>query len=158
MDQAKLEKAKQYEKIHLGLSIFSTLLSIVILILFVANGYSTDLKHIVSSWNQNPYIQLLLFLAIIAGAYSVISFPLSYLSDFWLEHYFDLSNQTFLAWMWDKTKGFLVGLILGVPLLLIFYFFLLNYPETWWLWMATVLFFFSVFIGKIAPNYIFPLF
>lgn len=158
MDSVKLQKSKQYEKISLVLSIFSTLLSIIVLVLFVVSGYSAELRNAVSAWFENPYLQLLIFLAIIAGAYSVISFPISYVSDFWLEHHFELSNQTFLNWIWDKTKGFLVGLVLGVPLILVFYFFLLNYPQTWWFWIATVLFFFSVFIGKIAPNYIFPLF
>ena len=158
MGSEKLQKAKLYEKINLILSIFSTILSIVILILFVTLGYSTQLRDIVSEWFANSYFQLLAFLFTIGAAYSVISFPLSFFGDFWLEHHFDLSNQSFWAWMWEKAKGFLVGLVLGIPLLLAFYFFLLNYPETWWLWTATILFFFSIILGKIAPQVILPLF
>ncbi|KAA3617827.1 MAG: M48 family peptidase [Calditrichaeota bacterium] len=158
MEATNLQKAKQYEKINLVLSIFSTILSIVILILFVTLGYSAQLRDVISEWFENSYLQLLVFLFSIGLGYSVISFPLSFFGDFWLEHYFDLSNQTFFAWMWEKIKGFLVGLVLGVPLILAFYFFLLNYPATWWFWTATILFFFSIIIGKIAPQVIFPLF
>ncbi len=158
MEPAKLQKAKKYEKINLSLTIFSTILSIVILILFVTLGYSSQLRDVVSVWFENPYLQLISFLFTIGAGYSVISFPLSFFGDFWLEHYFELSNQTFWAWMWEKVKGFMVGTVLGVPLLLAFYFFLLNYPETWWLWTATIIFFFSIIIGKIAPQVIFPLF
>lgn len=153
-----LEKAKKYEKINLVLSISSTVLSIVILVLFIVLGYSVQLRDIVNVWFANPYLQLLAFLFVMGAAYSVISFPLSFIGDFWLEHYFGLSNQTFLSWMWERSKGFLVGLVIGVPILLVFYFLLLNYPQTWWFWTATVLFFFSVFLGKIAPQVIFPLF
>ena len=158
METAQLQKAKQYEKINLILSIFGTILSIVILILFVVLGYSTLLRDVVAEWFVNPYFQLMAFLFVMGAGYSLISFPLSFFGDFWLEHHFDLSNQSFWAWMWEKAKGFMVGLVLGGPLLLAFYFFLLNYPETWWLWTATILFFFSIIIGKIAPQVIFPLF
>ena len=125
MDSVKLEKAKKYKKINLTLSISSTILSIVIFLLFVILGYSVELRELVNGWFENAYMRLVAFLFVIGAAYSVVSFPLSFFGDFWLEHHFELSNQSFWAWMWEKTKGFLVGLVLGVPLLLIFYFFLL---------------------------------
>ena len=153
-----IKKAKQYEKIKLFLSIFSTVLSIVILLLFVVLGYSAALRVQVAVWFVNPYMQLLAFLFTIGAAYSLISFPLSFFGDFWLEHYYKLTTQKFAGWIWEKVKAFLVAIVLGVPILLAFYFFLLNYPQTWWFWTATVLFFFSVIIGKIAPQVIFPLF
>lgn len=153
-----LDKAKQYEKIKLSLSIFGTVLSISLLILFVISGYSSQLRDIVATWFDSIYYQLLAFLFCIGAAYSVISFPLDFIGGFWLEHRYSLSNQTFAGWLWERGKGFLVGIVLGVPILLIFYFFLVNYPSTWWLWTATVLFFFSVIIGKIAPRVIMPLF
>jgi STE24 endopeptidase len=153
-----IEKAKQYEKIKLILSVSSTVLSVVILILFVILGYSVMLRDEVQEWFRSPYLQLLAFLFAIGAAYSLISLPLGFLGDFWLEHHYQLSNQKFGGWVWEKTKGFLVGIVLGVPILLAFYFFLLNYPQTWWFWTATVLFFFSVILGKIAPQVILPLF
>ena len=158
MESEKLKKAKKYEKINLSLSIGSAVLSFILLLLFIILGYSNELRNLSLSWFDNPYMQLLSYVFVIGAGFSLISFPISLVSDFWLEHHFELSNQSFFAWIWEKIKGLFVGLILGIPVLLIFYFFLLNYPQTWWVWTATVLFFFSVFIGKIAPNYIFPLF
>lgn len=158
MQDYTLQKAKKYEKIKLGLSLFSTILSITVLVLFVVLGYASLLRDLVAVWFDNLYLQLLTFLFCIGAGYSVVSFPLSYFGGFWLEHHYNLSNQTFAGWIWERTKGFLVGIVLGVPILLIFYYFLLNYPETWWFWTATVLFFFSVILGKIAPHVIMPLF
>lgn len=157
-DVYSITKAKQYEKIKLSLSIFSTVLSITLLILFVVLGYSEQLRTAIYGWAENPYLRLLIFIFILGAGFSVISFPMSYFGDFWLEHHYDLTTQKFTGWIWEKAKGFLVGIVLGVPILLAFYYFLLNYPETWWFWTATVLFFFSVIIGKIAPIVIMPLF
>lgn len=158
MSSEHQHKAKQYEKLHLILSMGETVLSIILIILFVTSGYSEQLKYYVASWVVNPYLQLLLFTAIAGTVFSVIFFPFSYISGYWLEHRYDLSNQNFMQWIWEKFKAFLVGAVLFLPVFLIFYYFLRNYPDTWWIWTATILFIFSVVIGRIAPQIIFPLF
>lgn len=157
-DTYSINKAKQYEKIKLFLSLFSTTLSVTLLILFVSLGYSSQLRTVIYDLIENPYLRLLLFLAILGTGFSFISFPLSYFGGFWLEHHYNLSSQKFSSWIWEKVKAFFVGIVLGVPILIAFYYFLINYPHSWWFWTATVLFFFSVIIGKIAPVVIMPLF
>jgi len=152
------QKAKQYERLHLILSLSETVLSLLLIILFVSSGTSGILKAFVKTWSPDPYLQLLFFVGIAGGFLSVLLFPFSFISGFWLEHRYGLSNQTFLQWMWEKTKGFLVGLVLFLPVFIVFYYFLRNYPGTWWIWTATILFLFSVILGRIAPQVIFPLF
>lgn len=151
-------KAKRYENIKLILGLTETILSVVILIIFIFSGYSKELRDIVSGWAVNPYWRLLAFIGVLGAAFSLISFPLSYISKFWLEHHYNLSNQTFFAWLLEKIKAFALTIILFVPIIILFYYFLRNYPESWWFWMASVLFVFSVVIGRIAPQVIFPLF
>ena len=152
------KQAKTYERIKLILSISGTIISIALVLILIFGGWSVQLRDLATIWSGNKYIQLLVFMGLLGVIFSVFSVPLSYVSGFWLEHYYNLSNQTFGAWLWEKTKSFLIGLILSLPLLLLFYFLLNNYPDTWWLWMATALFVFSVLIGRIAPVVIFPLF
>jgi STE24 endopeptidase len=150
--------AKKYERIKLSLSISETVISIVLILIIIFAGYAIELRNWAQTLVQNPYAQLLIFAAILGLIFSVISIPLSFISGFWLEHYYGLSNQSFFAWVWEKLKGLFVGLILIIPILLIFYYFLRNYPDSWWFWTATVMFLFSVVIGRIAPVLIFPLF
>ena len=152
------DKAKQYQRIKLIFSISETIVSLVLLSIFIFAGYSIQWRIWVSAQAENPYLQLLIFLGGIGAAYSVISVPLSFITGFWLEHRYELSNQSFGAWFWEQIKAFLVGIVLLVPVMLIFYFFLRNYPQTWWLWTAVILFVFSIIIGRIAPQVIFPLF
>jgi STE24 endopeptidase len=89
---------------------------------------------------------------------SLLFFPLNFYTDFLLEHKYDLSNQTFLAWIWENMKAALVGSILGVPLLMLFYYILSSYGNLWWLPFAIILFIVSVILSKILPIIILPIF
>jgi len=151
-------KAKQYQRIKLIFSISETIISLALLCVFIFAGYSLQWRIWVSAQAQNPYLQLLIFLGGISLVYSLISVPLSFITGFWLEHRYELSNQSFGAWLWEQTKAFLVAIVLLVPIMLVFYFFLRNYPQTWWFWTAVILFVFSIVIGRIAPQVILPLF
>ncbi|MEJ2054287.1 MAG: M48 family metallopeptidase [Calditrichaceae bacterium] len=150
--------AKTYEKIKLILNISGTVISIALILIIIFSGWSVRLRELVMEWSSHRYLQLILFSGLLGLIFSVFTIPLSFTSGFWLEHHYDLSNQTFAAWLWEKLKAFFIGIILTLPLLILFYFLLLNYPQSWWLWMAAALFIFSVVIGRIAPVVILPLF
>lgn len=154
----KNKLAKKYERQKLLLSLTETALSVILLVVIIFGSFSVDLRNRVLAYADNPYLQLLLFSLALGLIFTVLSLPFSFISGFWLEHRYQLSNQTMAAWIREKLKGMLVGVVLGLPILLIFYYFLLNFPNTWWLWTATVLFVFSILIGRIAPTLIFPLF
>jgi STE24 endopeptidase len=50
-----------------------------------------------------------------------------------------------------------VGIVLGVPILILFYYILKNY-NLWWLWFGCVIIVYSVLLAQLAPVLIFPLF
>ncbi|MEJ2544047.1 MAG: M48 family metallopeptidase [Calditrichaceae bacterium] len=156
MDQGN--QAKKYERIKLILNISETVIYILLVLILIFGGWSVQLRNLALSWSGNVYLQLLIFTGLLGLIVSAFSVPLSFISGFWMEHLYNLSNQTFWAWLWEKIKAFLVGIILSVPLLLLFYYLLGHFPDTWWIWMATALFFFSVLIGRIAPVVILPIF
>lgn len=157
MDAGRKELAKKYEKIKLTVSLSEGFVSFTLLFLFVASGFSKQLELFVHSQSQNPYIALLLFVAIIGAVSAVLSFPVDYFLAFGLEHKFGLSNLTFSGWLKETVKGVAVGIVLGTPLLLTSYFFLLN-SDIWWVWFACLIFLYSVVLTQIAPIVIFPIF
>ncbi len=152
------QRAKQYERVKLIVSIVESVLSFVAILLFVLTGLSLELRDWVQSFVSQPYVQFLLFMALAGGALSVLTLPFDFYSGFVLEHRYQLSNQTLWSWLKEKLKESLVGLAIGLPLALAFYFLLLNFPQTWWLWLGVVIFVFSVLLGRLAPQVIFPLF
>jgi STE24 endopeptidase len=62
------------------------------------------------------------------------------------------------AWLIDLLKSFVLGFILEVCAIELIYALLAYQPQTWWLWVAVIMLFFSVVMANLAPILIFPLF
>jgi STE24 endopeptidase len=91
-------------------------------------------------------------------AASVLFFPVNFYTSFIIEHKYNLSNQTFWAWIIENLKGSLVGGAVGLPLLILFYYVLVTFGDLWWLPFAVMLFIVSVVLSKIVPTIILPIF
>jgi len=155
---ANNSRAKKYNNIKLAFGIVKGIISFLLLLLFIAFGYSTDLVYLISGYTENSYIIFLLYVFSIGLFSSVIFFPVNYYVDFYLEHKYQLSNQSFAAWIWENLKAALVGSVIGVPILLLFYFVLNHFGNLWWLPFAILMFILSVVLAQIVPILIMPLF
>lgn len=150
--------AKKYNNLKLSISIAKGIISFLLLLFFIVLGYSNSLELFVRNFSDNSYLVLLTYTLIIGIASSIIFFPVSYYVGFYLEHKYNLSNQTFWKWIWEDLKGVLVGSLIGIPILLIFYFVLNYFGEMWWLPFAVIMFVISVLLARILPIFILPLF
>jgi STE24 endopeptidase len=157
MDESRKIQARKYEKIKLTVGIIEGILSFIILLLFLAYGYSKKLELFAYEFTSNPYIALVIFGLVIGLFSSVISFPVDYFFGFRLEHKFGLSNLTFFGWIKEKFKGALVGAVIGAPIAFLFYWLISGY-ELWWLYLACIVWGYSVLLAQIAPVLIFPIF
>jgi len=153
-----MDNAKKYNNIKLAIGIGEGIASFVLILLFVSLGYSKQLESYLSEYFLNQYLLFLLFLFVVGLAGSILSFPISYYTGFYLEHKYNLSNQTFWKWILEGLKGLLVSLVIGVPILLLFYFVLNYFGTNWWLPFAIIMFFISVVLSQIFPILIFPIF
>ena len=150
--------AKRYNNIKLGIGIAKAIVSFALLLIFVWLGYSTLLETYVSSYAHNKYIIFLAFTFITGIAASILFAPVNYYTGFYLEHKYNLSNQTFSKWLWENFKAMLVSLAVGVPVMLVFYFTLNYFGSFWWLPFAIIMFFISVVLSQIFPVLILPIF
>ena len=153
-----MKSAKKYNNIKLAIGISENILSFILILLFIWLGYSTKLESYLSNYFTNQYLLFLAFLFVLGIAGSMLSFPISYYTGFYLEHKYNLSNQTFWKWISEGLKALLVSLVIGVPILLLFYFALIQFGEIWWLPFAVLMFFISVVLSQIFPILIFPIF
>jgi STE24 endopeptidase len=99
-----------------------------------------------------------LFVIILGAVSSILFAPLNFYLGFYLEHKYNLSNQTFWKWIWEGTKQTLVGSVIGIPILLLFYFVINTFGINWWLPFAVLMFLISVVLAQIVPILILPLF
>lgn len=150
--------SKKYSNTKLVLSIFEAVVSFILLLLFVWLGYSTRLEYYLRLSLANDYLLLIIYVLALGIMSSILFSPLNYYIGFYLEHKYNLSNQTFWKWIWEGMKGTLVGSVIGLPLLLLFYFVLKSFGIMWWFPFAVLMFIFSVVLAQILPIVIMPIF
>lgn len=150
--------SKRYNNIKLAIGIIEGILTFILICIFIVSGLSISLEKFLSVSISNNNLQFLCFAAIAGTVMGIIFLPISYYSGFYLEHKYKLSNQTFSKWVWENVKGMSVSAVVGLPLLLFFFYVINKYGNLWWLPLAIGLFFLSVILARLVPIIILPLF
>ncbi|MFO7445937.1 MAG: M48 family metallopeptidase [Ignavibacteriaceae bacterium] len=153
-----MNDAKKYNNIKLAFGIGKGVISFILIILFIRSGLSTNLENYLQAYFVNDYLLFLAYVFAVAAASSVIFFPVNYYTGFYLEHKYNLSNQTFTKYVIENLKSLAVSLVIGTPVLLFFFYVLNRFENLWWLPFAIGLFIISVVLARIVPIVILPLF
>ncbi len=88
----------------------------------------------------------------------VLTYPLTLYTDFFREHRYGLSSQSFGGWMGDELKGIALALVLGGLALTLLYGVVRKAPRTWWVWGAAVALLLLVVGIALGPVFIEPIF
>jgi STE24 endopeptidase len=150
--------SKKYNNIKLAVGISEGILSFLLLLLFILSGFSSNLERFLNSFISNDYLLFLAFTIVVGLAGGIIFFPFSFYTGYYLEHKYNLSNQTFLKWVWENLKGLMVSAVIGLPILLFFFYSLNRFGNLWWLPFSILLFIVSVILARILPIVILPIF
>jgi len=150
--------AKKYNNIKLFVGIGEGIISFLLILLFITTGLSITLENYLSAYFTNNYLLFLAFVFVTGLAGIIIFFPINFYLGFYLEHKYNLSNQTFSKWIWENLKALAVSVVIGTPILLIFFYSINNFNSLWWLPFAIILFLVSVILARIVPVFILPLF
>ena len=150
--------SKKYNNIKLAIGIIKGIFSFILILLFVLTGLSLNLQNYLGRFFSNSYLLFILFVGVTGIAAGIIFFPVNYYTEFHLEHKYNLSNQTFWKWIWEDLKSLFVSLVIGIPILLLFFYSLNKFLSLWLLPFAIILFVISVILARIVPIFILPLF
>lgn len=155
---ALVEKNKAYQRVRNWLHLVSILTSFGILAAAIVLRLTLAFYDWAAQITTQPYGAAFLYFFIFTVYSTVVSFPLSFYSGFILEHQYELSNQTFPAWLWDWAKRQILSFVISAPLVLILYALIWNFEDTWWIlgWAGYAVF--SLVLGKLFPVLIVPLF
>jgi STE24 endopeptidase len=107
---------------------------------------------------SSPWLRLIAVAVVVGLALEVLTLPLDFYSSYVLEHRYQLSNQTLRAWLWRQLKGYLVGGLIGLPLLLGLYALLWLAGPWWWVWATAGWLVVTLLLGQLLPVLILPLF
>jgi STE24 endopeptidase len=157
-NQADSPEARRYNHTRRWLGIADFAVGFVFLLVLLATGWSDSLRDLAYRVGDQSYsLSLFVYVVLLLGISKALGIGLDYYG-FRLERGFKLSNQKFGAWLWDETKGFLVGLVLGSLVIELVYFTIRQWPQHWWM-LAWVLFMgLFILLAQLAPVVLFPIF
>jgi len=150
--------SKRYNNIKLSIGIGKSIISFILIFLFVSLGYSLFLEKYIQNIFSSHYFVFMGYVFAVGVSSSILFMPVNFYTGFYLEHKYNLSNQTFSKYIIENIKSMLVGLVIGVPILLLFYFVLNQFADLWWLVFASAMFLISVVLSQIFPIIILPIF
>jgi STE24 endopeptidase len=155
---AQQQRAKRYEAIHNVLFVVETLCFLVLLIVFLQSGASASLADLCGRWAGNVWISTAIYAAALAVGMKLTFLPLNFLADYWLEHRYELSNETFGGWVLDELKSLGLNLAFSVIALDVIYFLLRQAGQWWWVGAGVFFLVFGVVISTLFPVLILPMF
>ena len=158
LDPERQQRAKQYAAIRRRLSLLEMAASAVYLLLWILLGWP---RWVQAAWHTTAapvWLEPLLMTLTIGLPWLALTFPLDYYLGFVLPHRFQLSTQTFGAWLVDQAKGLLVSAAIGLPLLLGLYGLMRSNPAGWWLWASAGYALVTAVLAVLSPVLLLPLF
>ena len=163
LDPDRQQKAREYALIRRQLSFVGIGIAALGILFIFWSGLDIALRDWLQPLGWQPLrgwypLQVLFyFLALMLG-YEILTAPLAYYGGYVLPHRYGLSTMTLPAWLADLFKGLALSLVLEVLAVEVIYVLLATQPQTWWLWTALILLFFTVVMANLAPVLILPIF
>lgn len=155
------EEARQYNRIHLALSLADMAVDVVYLAL-MAFVFGPRIDAWLASYQspalENSYIRLCCLFLVVIGLHILVSLPLTFYSGYIVEHRFGLSNQTFRRWTRNWFLSNTLAIVFGVLLNVGLFWMMWNAGSYWWLLAAAVFFVVSIILGQLAPVVFLPMF
>jgi len=129
----KYEKAVAYSRaqytLHFVGVVYSLLVLLIVITLLIAPKYRDWVERI----SQRRFIQAIIFVPLLLLTFDVLKLPL----DAYQHHLavrYEISVQGWGSWLWDWTKGELVGFIIASILIYLLYGLIRRSPRRWWLY------------------------
>ncbi len=110
------------------------------------------------NFNLGSYGQGILFCLAVALLFTLASLPTDLYATFGLEAKFGFNKMSVGLYLTDRLKGLLLGLVLGVPFLLVVLWLMNVMGRYWWLWAFAFVSAFQLVMVVIFPTFIAPWF
>ncbi len=157
IDEATYDKSVSYTLAKNRLGILETGYDAVILAIILFSGILPVLWGAATSllgagtWGQAVSLFLIFVVLSLPGL------PFEWYHQFRLEERFGFNKSTMKLWLTDKLKGFVIGALIGIPLLA-FLVWLVGATQYWWLWGFVTFLLFQLIMVVVYPMFIMPLF
>ena len=126
----------------------------------------SDLLGVVDRWSAHwasiislgSYGQGIIFCGAVSAILTLAALPTELYSTFGIEAMFGFNKTTIGLYLSDKLKGLVLGLLIGVPFLLVVLWLMDIMGRAWWLWAFAFIAAFQLLMILIFPTFIAPWF
>lgn len=151
-------KAADYTVAKAKLGRWDAALGVAVLLAFTLGGGINWLDGAWRGLELHPYLLGAAVILSVLLINTLLELPLSAYSTFVIEERFGFNRMTPTVFIADLAKGFLLMLIIGIPLLLLTLWFMDATGAFWWLWVWILWTGFSLLMTWAYPTFIAPLF
>jgi len=157
-DKEEYRKSQLYKRDNIRFSFLTSTVSMAVLLLVFLLGGFGWLSNILEPVIGNYILFVLLFFGIIALIADLLSTPFSVYDTFVIEERYGFNRTSVKTFMFDKLKGWLLGLLIGGGLLALITWIYQLTGQWFWLLAWGVVTLFSLFMTMFYSNLIVPLF
>jgi len=158
LTRGKLLEAKAYQKDNFQFKLIAGTFSFVFTLVFITQGWFGAIDSWLGGFGLPPLLASVFFFALIFIGSDLLSLPFDYYSTFVIEEKYGFNKTNRRTFFVDKLKGYVLSILVGGSLLLVFLS-LIHYmgEDFWWqFWMVASVFMVLVNLGYTA--WILPLF
>lgn len=154
----KLIESKKYQNENYRFGLISGLFSFLLTLLFISQGWFGAIDTWVKTFEIPPLLESVVFFGLIFIGSDILSLPFDYYSTFVIEEKFGFNKSTVNTFFSDKLKGYLLSILIGGGLLLLFLWLVHRIgSDFWWIfWIVAAVF--MVFVNLFYTALILPLF
>lgn len=158
LSREKLIQSKAYQSDNFRFGLISGVFSFVLTILFISMGWFGAIDQWTEGLLPGPLSQSLLFFGVIFIGSDILSLPFDYYSIFVIEEKYGFNKTNVKTFFLDKLKGYLLLIIIGGGLLLVFLWLVHQRGKDFWWQFWAIAAIFMVFVNLFYTAWILPLF
>ncbi len=135
----KLAKSEALYHTQTIMLVVEALYGIGVLTILLMFGISARFRDWAERASPRRFVQAIIFAPLLLLTIDVLSMPLNVYGHY-LQVDYGLSVQGWRSWLWDWTKGELIGTLIGTLLIWGLYAFLRHSPTRWWFhfWLVSI--------------------
>ncbi|MGA8144414.1 MAG: M48 family metallopeptidase [Candidatus Acidiferrales bacterium] len=150
-------KAHNLGKIAFWGQIVTFVYSVIILLLILKWKLAPKFRDWAERTTSVRFVQTLIFAPLFFFSFDFLSLPPA-IARHWVVLKYGLSIQGWGSWLWDRTKGELIGFVIATILVWILYGVMRKSPGRWWFYFWAVSLALGIFLFFLTPVVIDPLF
>ncbi|MFT4856524.1 MAG: STE24 endopeptidase [Algoriphagus sp.] len=154
----KLQESKKYQNENYRFGLVSGVFSFILTIFLISQGWFGAIDSWLKTFEIAPLLESVVFFGLIFIGSDILSLPFDYYSTFVIEEKYGFNKSTVKTFFIDKLKGYLLSILIGGGLLLLFLWLIHQIGiDFWWIfWIVAAGF--MVFVNLFYTALILPLF